>query len=190
MACSTFAQACDALCHERDRVFLLRVSAEYNIPFEELEAKFLVEAEAAIKVPKTKAVRKAKVTVEGQTDAPQCQAQTAKKGQCSFGALKGECFCKRHLKQQNAPKPDVPKAIKPPVKKAAAKVDPVHTHEADAVKHADCDLCQSHGNILEVVQEVEFEEAREIPEVEEEDIGEELEAFVEDSEAESEFDDE
>jgi hypothetical protein len=161
MAASSFALACDALARERDRVFLQQVAADYNIAFEELEAKYLVAAESAIKVPKQKKPRVAKVTVEGQTEAPKCQALTAKKGQCSFSALKGECYCKRHLKQQNEPKQEVPKAVKPPPKKAPAKVEPVHTHAVDAKKHADCDLCQSHGNILEEKPEAEFEEVGE-----------------------------
>ena len=161
MAASSFALACDALARERDRVFLLKVSSDYNIPYDELEAKYLVEAESAIKVPKKKGPRKAKVTVEGQNEAPKCTAMTAKKGQCSFSALKGECFCKRHLKQQNEPKEEVPKAVKPPPKKAVAKVEPVHTHLADADVHTDCDLCQSHGNILEEQPEAEFEEVGE-----------------------------
>jgi hypothetical protein len=187
MAASSFALACDALARERDRVFLLKVSSDYNIPYEELEAKYLVEAESAIKVPKKKGPRKAKVTVEGQTEAPKCQAMTAKKGQCSFAALKSECFCKRHLKQQSEPKQEVPKAVKPPPKKAAAKVEPEHTHVADGVKHADCEPCQSHGNILEEQPEVEFEEAEE--EELEVDSDAEVAAPV-DSEAESEFDEE
>ena len=194
MAASSFALACDALAHERDRVFLLQVSADYNIAFEELEAKYLVAAESAIKVPKKKGPRKAKVTVEGQVEPPKCQAMTAKKGQCSFAALKSECFCKRHLKQQNEPKQDVPKAVKPPPKKAVVKVEPVHTHAADGVKHADCDPCQSHGNILEEQPEAEFEEVGEADSDEEVavEIDEELAAPV-DSDAEgseSDFDEE
>ena len=193
MAASSFALACDALARERDRVFLLRVSTDYNISFEELEAKYLVEAEAAIKVPKKKGPRKAKVTVEGQAEVPKCTAMTAKKGQCSFAALKGECFCKRHLKQQNEPKQDVPKAVKPPPKKAVAKVEPVHTHPADGDKHADCEPCQSHGNILEEQPEAEFEEVEEEVEVEMED-DEEMVAPPADSDseaaAESDFDEE
>lgn len=157
MAASSFALACDALARERDRVFLVRVSADYNIPFEELEAKYLVEAESAIKVPKKKGPRKAVVSVEDQPG--KCQALTAKKGQCSFSALKGECFCKRHMKKDAEPKQDIPKPVKPPSKKAAAKVDPVHTHVVDSKIHADCALCQSHGNILAQKPVEEFEEA-------------------------------
>ena len=158
MAASSFALACDALARERDRVFLLQVSTDYKIPFEELEAKYLVAAESAIKVPKQKKVRAAKVSVEGKPAAERCQALTAKKGQCSFSPLKGECFCKRHLKQQSeAPKQDIPKPVKPETKKAPAKVEPVHEHELDGAKHAECDLCQTHGTAL--AEEQEFEEA-------------------------------
>jgi hypothetical protein len=194
MAASSFALACDALARERDRVFLLRVSTDYNIAFEELEAKYLVEAESAIKVPKKKGPRKAKVTVEGQTEAPKCTAMTAKKGQCSFSALKGECFCKRHLKQQNEPKQEVPKAVKPPPKKAVAKVEPVHTHAADGVKHGDCEPCQSHGNILEEKPEAEFEEVGEPDEegedVSDDEIEEPAEPVDSEAEPESDFDEE
>lgn len=162
MAASSFALACDALARERDRVFLLQVSTDYKIAFEELEAKYLVAAESAIKVPKQKKVRAAKVSVEGKPEGERCQALTAKKGQCSFSPLKGECYCKRHLKQQSeAPKQDVPKPVKPEPKKAAVKVAPVHEHEIDGEKHTECNLCQTHGGGL--VEEQEFEEAVEAP---------------------------
>jgi hypothetical protein len=150
MAASVFALACDALVRERDRVFLLKVSEDYKIPFAELEAKYLGAAEEAIKVPK---VRKAKVTVEG---ANKCQAQTAKKGACSFSALKGECFCKRHLAQQNAePKP--PKPAKEPKVKVAkpTKVEPMHSHPPSDAAVKDCELCESHGSAL--AEEEDFE---------------------------------
>jgi hypothetical protein len=151
MAASVFALACDALVRERDRVFLLKVSEDYKIPFSELEAKYLCTAEEAIKAPKK--VRKAKVVVEG---ANKCQAQTAKKGPCSFSALKGECLCKRHLAQQNAPpKPDKP-AKEPKVKVTnPVKVDPTHAHPPSASLVKDCDLCESHGSAL--AEEEDFE---------------------------------
>jgi len=151
MAASVFALACDALVRERDRVFLLKISEDYKIPFAELEAKYLGAAEEAIKVPKQ---RKAKVTVEG---ANKCQAQTAKKGPCSFSALKGERFCKRHLAQQNA-EPKEPKAPKPPKEPKApkpTKIDPVHTHEPSEEPVKDCALCDSHGTALS--EEEDFE---------------------------------
>jgi hypothetical protein len=151
MAASVFALACDALVRERDRIFLLKVSEDYKIPFAELEAKYLSTAEEAIKIPKK--VRKARVVVEG---ANKCQAQTAKKGPCSFSALKGECLCKRHLAQQNAePKPAKP-AKEPKVKVTKpVKVEPTHTHAPSASSVKDCDLCESHGSAL--AEEEDFE---------------------------------
>lgn len=150
MTASVFALACDAIVRERDRVFLLKVSEDYNIPFADLEAKYLGTSEEAIKVPKQ---RKAKVTVEGGN---KCQAQTAKKGPCSFSALKGECFCKRHLAQQSAP-PKEPKAAKEPKVKVTkpVKVEPTHTHGPSETRVAECDLCASHGSAL--AEEEEFE---------------------------------
>jgi hypothetical protein len=160
---SVFALACDALVRERDRVFLTKIAEDYKIPLAELEAKYLVAAEDAIKVPK---VRKAKVTVEG---ANKCQAQTAKKGPCSFSALKGECFCKRHLAQKDAPakEPKAPKEPKPKVTKPA-KIEPTHTHPPSDAPVAACDLCESHGTAMS--EEEDFEIV-----MPDEEMGEEVE---------------
>jgi hypothetical protein len=61
-------------------------------------------------------------------------------------------FCKRHLKQsmeETAPK--APKEPKAP--KAAKKAEqPVHTHPLTETDEA-CDLCASHGNPLEAVEQ-------------------------------------
>lgn len=165
MASSTFANAIDALVAERDRQFILRVAQDYNLNFEELNTKYLETAAMAIKVPRkyTKRAPKA-VTVIEVTEgtvpakppkAPKepkakqcCTAQTSKKEPCKFSALKGEVFCKRHLKQSLGEADDVarePKAKKVP--KAPKKgPEPVHTHVMDAEIHADCELCESHGN--------------------------------------------
>jgi hypothetical protein len=161
---STFALACDALVRERDRVFLEKVAADYNLDFKELEAKYLTAAESAIKVPKKYKKREPKsVTVVTEGEAPKekapkakaekqaCQGTTAKKEPCKFSALKGECYCKRHLeaaaKATEAPKPKppkAPKAAKPP--KAA---EPVHTHPLDEKPAGPCEVCETHGNPLE-----------------------------------------
>ena len=61
MAASSFALACDALCRERDRVFLERVAADYKLDFAELEAKYLQAAQDAIKVPRQYKKREPKV---------------------------------------------------------------------------------------------------------------------------------
>jgi hypothetical protein len=164
MSSSTFANAIDALVAERDRQFILRVSQDYNLDFEELNTKYLETAAMAIKVPRKYTKREPKsVTVigvaEGGVATPKvpkakvakvkqcCTAATSKKEPCKFSALKGEVFCKRHLKQSmgDEAEPSEPKAKKAP--KAAKKgPEPVHTHAMDAEVHADCELCESHGN--------------------------------------------
>jgi hypothetical protein len=167
---ASFADAINALVAERDRQFVQRIATEYSLNFEELNKKYLETAEMAIKVPR-KYTKKAKEpksveVVDGAApdatqvakapkvpkEKPCCTAQTSKKEPCKFSALKGEVFCKRHLKQsleETAPK--VPKEPKVPkvVKKAE---QPVHTHPLEEADEA-CDLCASHGNPLEAAEQ-------------------------------------
>ena len=174
MASTTvFAQAIDALVAERDRVFIQRVCDDYKLDFKELSAKYFEAAESAIKVPRKYKKREPKsvtVTVaEGETEpkakAPKeakvkqcCTAHTSKKEPCKFNALKGEVFCKRHLKQSlNEAEPKAPKEPKAKkAKKVEKPLEPVHSHQPDAEVHDDCDLCQSHGNAMSAEAE-EFE---------------------------------
>ena len=161
-----FAQAIDALVAERDRVFIERVCNDYNLDFKELSAKYFEAAESAIKVPRKYKKREPKsVTLTVEPKAAKepkvkqcCTAHTSKKDPCKFNALKGEVFCKRHLKQSVAE--SEPKAPKEPKVKKTKKVEkplePVHTHVPDAEVHDDCDLCQSHGNAMSADSE-EFE---------------------------------
>ena len=167
MASSTFALAIDALVAERDRQFVLRVAQDYNLNFEELNAKYLETAAMAIKVPRKYTKREPKsVTVLEVTEgtvpakapkAPKepkepkvkqcCTAATSKKEPCKFSALKGEVFCKRHLKQSLGEAAPAGEAAPKKVPKAPKKgPEPVHTHVMDAEIHTDCELCESHGN--------------------------------------------
>jgi hypothetical protein len=167
---ASFADAINALVAERDRQFVERIAKEYSLNFEELSQKYLETAEMAIKVPRkyTKKAKEPKSVEVGEGEAPDatqvakapkvpkdkpcCTAQTSKKEPCKFSALKGEVFCKRHLKQsleETAPvaakEPKVPKVVK----KAE---QPVHTHPLTETDEA-CDLCSSHGNPLEKVEQ-------------------------------------
>jgi hypothetical protein len=161
MAATNFTSAINALVAERDRVFLVQVAADYNIPYEELQAKYLETAEKAIKVPRKYTKKPTAVTVvtEGGEAAPVkapkapkekqcCTAQTSKKDACKFSALKGEVFCKRHLKQSlgepAGEKVKVPKVKVPKVK----PLDPVHTHAIGTDSNGTCDLCHTNGNAL------------------------------------------
>jgi len=167
---ASFADAVNALVAERDRQFIERISKEYNLDFAELSQKYLETAEVAIKVPR-KYTKKAKSVevVEGEApktsevaakapkaskDKPCCTAQTSKKEPCKFSALKGEVFCKRHLKQSlGEVEPKEPKANKEPKKAASKKPEqPIHTHPLSETDEA-CDLCASHGNPLEEVEQ-------------------------------------
>lgn len=157
---ASFADAVNALVCERDRQFVLRIATEYNLNVEELQKKYLETAEVAIKVPRKYKKREAtSVTVvtepkpakepKAKAEKQKCTACTSKKEPCKFSALKGEVFCKRHLKQSvgDSEPTKEPKAPKAP--KAAKKADqPVHTHDLNEGVVKDCDLCQSHGNPL------------------------------------------
>lgn len=97
---------------QRDAEFLKAVATDYKLDYEELVAKYLVKA------PEVKKKReiKVKVTKEGE-EGPRCKGVTAKKEQCSFQPLKGQCFCKRHLPKE----PEEPKEAVTPVPGAAGE---------------------------------------------------------------------
>ena len=144
-------------------MFLERVSQDFNLPIEQLSKLYLETAEQAIKVPRkyTKKPKEVVVATEGAESPPvkatkepkakaekqQCTACTSKKEPCKFSALKGEVFCKRHLRasQEQEGEP-----VKKAAKKPAAKKDsqPVHTHPLEAAPSEPCALCESHGNPL------------------------------------------
>jgi hypothetical protein len=160
---ASFADAVNALVAERDRQFVLRIATEYNLNVEELQKKYLDTAEMAIKVPrKYKKREPTSVTVVTEPKEPKapkapkakaekqkCTACTSKKEPCKFSAIKGEVFCKRHLKQSVGESETLKEPKTPKAPKAAKKAEqPVHTHDLTEGVVNDCDLCQSHGNPL------------------------------------------
>jgi hypothetical protein len=167
---ANFTAAINALVGERDRQFLVRVAQDYNLPFEQLSKLYLEIAADAIKVPRkyTKKPKAVAVVVEGadpaaaapkvpkaKAEKQKCTACTSKKEPCKFSALKGEVFCKRHLRATQEESGEVApkeKAAKKPAKKAE---QPVHTHALTENAKGECDLCESHGNPLG--EEAEFE---------------------------------
>jgi hypothetical protein len=175
---ANFTAAINALVDERDRQFLLRVASDFNLPFEQLSKLYLEVSATAIKVPRkyTKKPKAVAVVTEGADSAPdaapaaepkapkepkakaekqKCTACTSKKEPCKFSALKGEVFCKRHLRATQEESGEVApkkKAAKTPAVKA---VQPVHTHALTENAQGECDLCESHGNPLG--EEAEFE---------------------------------
>jgi len=155
---ASFADAVNALVAERDRQFVARIAADYNLDLAELMKKY---TETVVKAPrKYKKRDPTTVTVVSEktkAEKPKCTACTAKKEPCKFSALKGSAFCKRHMEQpqtEAVPKepkaPKAPKAVKPP--------QPTHSHDLSDGNVAECDLCQSHGNPL--VETAHFEVVR------------------------------
>jgi len=137
-----FAQSIGSLVAERDKVFVERVAADLGLSYKDLYELYLEVSEAAIKVPR-KYKKRDQAEAEPVGDG-KCQGVTAKKEPCKFSALKGECFCKRHLGGGAAPDKSENSAPAKPVKEA----EPVHNHALDNLVHSDCALCQSHGNPL------------------------------------------
>ena len=173
---ANFTAAINALVGERDRQFLLRVASDFNLPFEQLSKLYLEVSATAIKLPRkyTKKPKAVAVVAESAADAApaaepkapkepkakaekqKCTACTSKKEPCKFSALKGEVFCKRHLRADQEATGEVApkeKAAKKPAVKAA---QPVHTHELGANPSEPCELCESHGDPL-ATGEGEFE---------------------------------
>jgi len=152
-----------ALVQQRDGVFLRRVADDYKLDYDELCKKYLETSELSIVIPKAykKAVKEPKSVKVTGTKEPKakaekqcCTAQTSKKDPCKFSALKGEVFCKRHLKQSLGEASPSSKPVKKSVKKAE---QPMHTHQLGQTDGA-CELCESHGNPLAGV-DAEFEVA-------------------------------
>ena len=165
---ANFTASINALVGERDRQFVERIAKEYNLPLAELHAKYVEVAEVAIKLPRkyTKKPKAVTVVEEGappdvkppkepkaKAEKQKCTACTSKKEACKFSALKGEVFCKRHLRASQEEAGAEPKAK--PAKKAVKAAQPVHTHELTQQPTEPCALCESHGNPLE--PEAEFE---------------------------------
>ena len=156
---ANFTAAINALVGERDRHFLLRVAAEFNLPFEQLSKLYLETGATAVKVPRkyTKKPKAVNIVTEGDETAPAAKpkaekqkstACTSKTDPCKFSALKGEVFCKRHLRASQEATGEAPPK-EPKVKKPVAKpLDPVHTHAPTTEVVGDCAMCQTNGNVL------------------------------------------
>jgi len=72
-----------------------------------------------------------------------CEGKTAKGLPCGNKCLEGERYCRMHL---NKPEP-VPKPPRVPKKTKKKKVQPEHTCEKDP--SVPCNLCKSHGDVMD-----------------------------------------
>jgi hypothetical protein len=145
---------------------LSQVAEDYDLDFEELQAKYLGEAKAK---PKRKAPVKAKVTkVEEDSDEdgpPRCIALTKKGDRCKCRPRNAEVTCGRHkdydpeAKVEEKPKKargrprkakkedtsDSEEEVKPKRKPKAKKpAEPEHKHELEE-EGKDCEACKEQG---------------------------------------------
>ena len=161
---TNFALAIDKMVRERDIAFLQKIAEDYNLPFEELQAKYTTVAEAAVKVKRPYKKREAKMVEitnaegekvqvavkedkESSKEKKTCEAQTSKKEACKFSALKGGCFCKRHQRQHDEEQSGEPAPKKAKKEVVQKQPQPMHTHALDT-PGKECNLCESHGNPL------------------------------------------
>lgn len=162
---TNFALAVDKMVRERDTAFLQKISDDYKLPFEELEAKYLKVSDAAVKVKRAYKKREPKMVEiinsdgekvqvavkankeEGSKEKKTCEAQTSKKEACKFSSLKGGCFCKRHQRQYDEEQSGEPAPKKAKKETVQKQEQPLHTHSLDT-KGEECNLCESHGNPL------------------------------------------
>ena len=149
------------------RTLVHQIATGEGLDASELESKYLVNLMGS-KPPVAK--RAAKVTV---TDASSsCSCTTAKGKPCALKPLVGTTMCRLHTKKadtaaagpsSSAPPPGAVKEKKKTKasKKKSRETPPMHTHELDEHNHEDCELCQTHGNPLESIDETEeFERVR------------------------------
>jgi hypothetical protein len=128
------------------KAMLRDISEHYEIPYEDLEARYLVPKEGdenstlpesddeveskPKKVSKPKSKPKAKAKSEDEDERPKCAATTAKGAPCKNLALAGLCYCRVHQNkfgdsddEEEKPKKKVSKA-KSKTKKSKKVVDP------------------------------------------------------------------
>lgn len=85
----------------------------------------------------------------GKKSKDHCQGITGKGTQCRNGAIKGECYCKMHIKKKNEVEVEVEVEVKKKNKekvKPLKKTHPEHDHPI-GVKSSTCVLCDTHGDV-------------------------------------------
>lgn len=159
-----FAQAVDALVHQRDLQFLERIATDYSLNLDELKSKYIDVAEAAIKVPRKYKKREAKEvkTTDESGNQTKCQGITAKKEPCKFSALKGGCFCKRHQEQNDKKDGGSPGVQSPAPAPAAVAPSPAVTEARLAALLKEVDEPVPHTGPIKIPPEnYELEECSE-----------------------------
>jgi hypothetical protein len=150
---------------------LARIAVDYNLPTEELVAKYLTRPTELIKVPKApkapkdpnappKAPRVPKPPKVPLEERPICPSLTGKKTPCKNRCLPGSDKC--HLHSAVLPNGEV-KPPKPPrvPKVKVVKQQPTHSHAPLVAPEAPCQLCDTHGDATNPgLTNVEFESSQ------------------------------
>ena len=133
---------------------LTAVCADYELNFEEVSARYMdgnfLQKARTPKEPKPRAPKQEKKP---------CSGLTSKGGPCKFAALGDSDLCGIHQRKLEGgdPKPKAEKVPKEPKKPKQKKQDPKHTHPLTE-EGEDCELCESHGNVMDKkVTETKFE---------------------------------
>jgi hypothetical protein len=153
--CSIFAPALE----KYTTSLLARIAVDYNLPYEELVAKYLTRPEAIkAKVKKPRAPKDPNAPPKApkipMEDRPMCPSLTGKKTPCKFKCLPGSDKCRLHsvtLPNGEPKPPRVPKAKK-------VKEQPAHSHVPLVAPDEPCQLCDTHGDAAKpTLSNVQFE---------------------------------
>ena len=142
---------------------LCKVCLDYGLDFKELSAKYMDSPEAlsffttsqtreVVKEPKKKAVKKPREPKAEKEPEKPCSGLTSKGGPCKFKAMTGSDLCGIHqrkaegVKAEKKPKVETEKKSKKSPK--AKKTEPKHEHPIGD-KSDECELCESHGDVVE-----------------------------------------
>lgn len=142
---------------------LCKVCLDYELDFKELSAKYMDSPEAlsffttsqtreVVKEPKKKAEKKPREPKAEKEPEKPCSGLTSKGGPCKFKAMPGSDLCGIHqrkaegVKAEKKPKVETEKKSKKSPK--AKKTEPKHEHPIGD-KSDECELCESHGDVVE-----------------------------------------
>jgi len=132
---------------------LTAVCSDYDLDFQELSARYMDGDFFTKQAPHLQKSRESKPRVPKAPKAEKkaCTGLTSKGGPCKFAALGDSELCGIHQRKAEGgasdPKPKVEKVPKEK-KVKAKKVDPKHSHPLTE-ESEDCELCQTHGNVMD-----------------------------------------
>ena len=132
---------------------LTAVCLEYELDYEEVSGKYMDGSFFVKQAPHLQKSRdpKPRVPKAPKAEKKPCTGLTSKGGPCKFAALGDSELCGIHQRKSEGggpePKPKEPRVPKEK-KVKAKKVDPKHSHPLTE-ESEDCELCQSHGNVMD-----------------------------------------